>query len=75
MTRIRLAALGLLLIPGVASAQTFTIGASRWFNSPHTSEYRVGVGGFGKGLFRLVVLGAIREAIGRQQGALVRRRG
>lgn len=44
----------LLAAPGVLGAQSVTVGASRWLNSPHASEYRVGVGGFGTGPIRLV---------------------
>jgi cell wall-associated NlpC family hydrolase len=54
MRRALLAGLGLLALPGALAAQSVTVGASRWLNSPHASEYRVGVGGFGKGPVRLV---------------------
>jgi cell wall-associated NlpC family hydrolase len=52
--RVILAGLVSLTLPGVLGAQSITVGASRWLNSPHVSEYRVGVGGFGKGPIRLV---------------------
>jgi cell wall-associated NlpC family hydrolase len=52
--RVILAGLVSLTLPGVLAAQSITVGASRWLNSPHVSEYRVGVGGFGKGPIRLV---------------------
>jgi len=48
-----LALLGLIL-PAAASAQTITVGAARWFKSPYVMEYRLGVGGFGRGAIRLV---------------------
>ncbi|HEV8196262.1 MAG TPA: C40 family peptidase [Gemmatimonadales bacterium] len=54
MRRVILAGLVSLTLPGVLAAQSITVGASRWLNSPHVSEYRVGVGGFGKGPIRLV---------------------
>lgn len=48
-----LAPLGFLALPGLLFAQSVTVGASRWLNSPHASEYRVGIGGFGTGPLRL----------------------
>jgi cell wall-associated NlpC family hydrolase len=54
MNRSLAAPLLLLTLPGALAAQSITVGASRWLNSPHASEYRVGVGGFGKGPIRLV---------------------
>ncbi len=54
MRRPLAAGLGLLALPGMLAAQSITVGASRWLNSPHTSEYRVGIGGFGLGPVRLV---------------------
>ena len=41
-------------LPAVLAAQSITVGASRWLNSPHVTEYRAGIGGFGKGPVRLV---------------------
>jgi cell wall-associated NlpC family hydrolase len=54
VTRRSAGLIALLAVPGALSAQSVTVGASRWLNSPHASEYRVGVGGFGRGVVRLV---------------------
>ncbi|HEU5218046.1 MAG TPA: C40 family peptidase [Gemmatimonadales bacterium] len=54
MTRSLGAWLGMVLLPGALGAQSVTVGAAHWFNAPHSSEFRVGIGGFGKGPVRLV---------------------
>ncbi len=57
MKRLIGAALALLMAPAMADAQSFTLGTSYWFTSPHTWEYRVGFGGYGPGPIRVVYSG------------------
>lgn len=47
-------ALALLLLPAALQAQTLSAGASYWFNSPHSMEYRLGIGGFTLGPARVI---------------------
>jgi cell wall-associated NlpC family hydrolase len=51
----------LALLPGVLGAQGVGVGISRWLNSPHVTQYQVGVGGFGHGPFRFTLSGQFLE--------------
>jgi len=43
--------LGVAVLPLPVFAQGVSVGASRWLSSPHVSEYRLGMDGFGFGPF------------------------
>jgi cell wall-associated NlpC family hydrolase len=49
------AIVALAALPGALRAQGLALGVSRWLKSPHVTEYKVGVDGFGRGVFRFVV--------------------
>jgi len=51
MKRVMLLLSGLALLPAALPAQGIGVSAARWLSSPHVSEYRVGLDGFGYGPF------------------------
>jgi len=51
-------------LPGAVSAQGVALGVSRWLTSPHVTEYKIGVDGFGRGIFRFVVSAEYLEQSG-----------
>ncbi|HEV8357871.1 MAG TPA: C40 family peptidase [Gemmatimonadales bacterium] len=55
MKRFLLAALGVAAIPGGLGAQGLSLGVSRWLTKPYVVEYRLGLDGYGRGIFRFVV--------------------
>ncbi len=61
MKSIRAAVAALALLPGALRAQGVGVGISRWLNSPHVTQYQVGVGGFGSGPFRFSLSGQFLE--------------
>jgi hypothetical protein len=64
MNRTLAASAALIILPVTAVAQGVTVGASWWLTSPHVTEYRLGVGGFGGGAVRLNYSAQYLEQVG-----------
>ena len=64
MKRLFLAAAGLAALPSGLGAQGVSLGVSRWLTKPYVIEYRVGVDGYGRGIFRFAVSGQYLDQSG-----------